>query len=409
MSLLGLPYEKTDAPLVTLVNGELLVDLLAEEKTLYSSTLFAYTPQQNIHSLPSLRIKYSKILSPRCLVNTIKIVLYQSELIASPQKAVERAKEFIQLMPERLSEQSLQEVDVHLSDTIWPSVIAVGALCEFYSRLIEQELTKSGQLHEVLGYIGSQVALNDWFFTSLSHQSKVREGKMTFDEYLEHYGIRARKDYEIACPRWYEERDELHKHMFKNIAPPPEISSPGTLNVAKKVDDYVQAVIRLQILRSEARRRALLGIDALRKHIVRRVGKEMEYYSRDDLLQGSVIPTQAPGEKTQAESQPVTSHDHGKGMAVSAGEVTGPVFVIRSPFDEIPSGSVGIFPNSSTDFTMLYPKCAGIIFLSGGQTSHGAIVAREFKIPALVASDAVGLADGTMLQIDGKSGTWKRV
>jgi phosphoenolpyruvate-protein kinase (PTS system EI component) len=41
-------------------------------------------------------------------------------------------------------------------------------------------------------------------------------------------------------------------------------------------------------------------------------------------------------------------------------------------------------------------------------TSHGAILAREFKIPAIVSHN-ININDGQIVEIDGKNGTTKVV
>jgi phosphoenolpyruvate-protein kinase (PTS system EI component) len=50
-----------------------------------------------------------------------------------------------------------------------------------------------------------------------------------------------------------------------------------------------------------------------------------------------------------------------------------------------------------------------MIFLRGGQTSHGSIVAREFGIPAIIDNKAQGIKDGVILEMDGDAGEWRIV
>ena len=79
---------------------------------------------------------------------------------------------------------------------------------------------------------------------------------------------------------------------------------------------------------------------------------------------------------------------------------------IKSASDVLGEAVIGIFPNASPEFATIYPKCKGMIFLKGGQTSHGAIVAREFRIPSLIDMMAEGIPDGTVVQLNGAKGEW---
>ena len=69
----------------------------------------------------------------------------------------------------------------------------------------------------------------------------------------------------------------------------------------------------------------------------------------------------------------------------------------------IPKNCIGIFPTSGTKYTVQFLKCRGIIFLNGAMTSHGAILAREFSIPAIVAPNTK-INDGTLVSINGGQG-----
>ena len=93
-----------------------------------------------------------------------------------------------------------------------------------------------------------------------------------------------------------------------------------------------------------------------------------------------------------------------KNFGVSSGIVDGAVLNITSPTIDIPNNCIGIFPTSGPKYTQQFPKCRGIIFLNGAMTSHGAILAREFGIPAIVAPN-IKIKDGTKVSINGSNGT----
>lgn len=72
-------------------------------------------------------------------------------------------------------------------------------------------------------------------------------------------------------------------------------------------------------------------------------------------------------------------------FGVSGGIVKGKILNIISVKQRIPKNCIGVFQTSGTKYTTQFLKCVGIIFLNGAITSHGAILAREFKIPAIVS------------------------
>jgi pyruvate,water dikinase len=57
-------------------------------------------------------------------------------------------------------------------------------------------------------------------------------------------------------------------------------------------------------------------------------------------------------------------------------------------------------------WTPLFPSLAALVTETGGILSHGAIVAREYGIPAVVgAAGATGVVpDGARVRVDGASG-----
>ncbi len=85
----------------------------------------------------------------------------------------------------------------------------------------------------------------------------------------------------------------------------------------------------------------------------------------------------------------------------------GKILHITNNIENISDNIIGIFPNASPEFASQYPKCKGLIFLKGAQTSHGAIVAREFGIPALIDDTIEKILNGQEIELDGEKGTWK--
>lgn len=97
-----------------------------------------------------------------------------------------------------------------------------------------------------------------------------------------------------------------------------------------------------------------------------------------------------------------------KNFGISQGIATGKVLNINNTKQIIPKNCIGIFPTSGVKFTVQFLKCKGIIFLNGSVTSHGAIIAREFNIPAIVYP-RLKINDDEIIEINGNNGKIKRV
>jgi pyruvate,water dikinase len=72
------------------------------------------------------------------------------------------------------------------------------------------------------------------------------------------------------------------------------------------------------------------------------------------------------------------------------------------------SGDITILVTPFTDpsWTPLFPLAAGLVTEVGGLMTHGAVVAREYGIPAVVGVDSATsiIKDGPRIRIDGHLG-----
>ncbi|GAA0253919.1 phosphoenolpyruvate synthase [Haladaptatus pallidirubidus] len=74
------------------------------------------------------------------------------------------------------------------------------------------------------------------------------------------------------------------------------------------------------------------------------------------------------------------------GTGVSGGIVEGVARVVRDPAEEtFKKGEILIAPSSDPGWTPLFLNAAGMVVEVGGQMSHGALVAREYGLPAVVS------------------------
>jgi phosphohistidine swiveling domain-containing protein len=98
-----------------------------------------------------------------------------------------------------------------------------------------------------------------------------------------------------------------------------------------------------------------------------------------------------------------------KGMAVSPGAVTGKARVIRQPHDgqHVEPGEILVAPITNPAWTPYFLPAAGVVVDMGGVLSHGAIIAREYGLPAVVNVGPASkiIRTGQLLRVDGDRGT----
>ncbi len=97
------------------------------------------------------------------------------------------------------------------------------------------------------------------------------------------------------------------------------------------------------------------------------------------------------------------------GLPGAPGVAEGPVCLVHSAddFARFTPGSVLVARTTNPAWTPLFYSAAAVVTESGGPLSHGAVTAREVRIPAVMAvRGALGqLADGVWVRVDGTRGT----
>ena len=95
------------------------------------------------------------------------------------------------------------------------------------------------------------------------------------------------------------------------------------------------------------------------------------------------------------------------GQSVSVGVVEGPVHVVRDPSrDELEPGEILVAEFTDPGWTPLFMNAAGLVSEVGGVLTHGAVVAREYGIPAVVGvrGATTVLRTGQRVRVDGVRG-----
>jgi phosphoenolpyruvate synthase/pyruvate phosphate dikinase len=98
-----------------------------------------------------------------------------------------------------------------------------------------------------------------------------------------------------------------------------------------------------------------------------------------------------------------------KGFGASAGKVTARACVMLGPedFGKMRAGDAIVAGITTPAWTPLFARAAAIVTDIGGPLSHSSIVAREYGIPAVLAT-SVGtrrIREGQAITVDGTAGT----
>lgn len=160
--------------------------------------------------------------------------------------------------------------------------------------------------------------------------------------------------------------------------------------------------------------------DGLRAILAHRSARREELQARQspDVILGdkAVVNLRAgmePAGLQLAEAAPATKAQRDEkgalqGVAVSSGQARGPARLIRHPGEgtALRRGEVLVAPSTDPAWTPLFLRASAVVMEVGGYLSHGAIVAREYGIPAVVnVSGAMNqFRDGQTLHVDGDTG-----
>ena len=96
------------------------------------------------------------------------------------------------------------------------------------------------------------------------------------------------------------------------------------------------------------------------------------------------------------------------GIAASPGVVEGIARVVMTvdEFDDVAEGDILVCQMTNPAWVVLFTKIAGLVTDTGGTTSHPAVLAREFGIPAVIGTSVATrrIATGDRIRVDGSAG-----
>ena len=110
-----------------------------------------------------------------------------------------------------------------------------------------------------------------------------------------------------------------------------------------------------------------------------------------------------------AESRPAAGNERVlRGQAASSGKVRGRARIIRTLAEahRLEKGDILVTITTAPPWTPLFLTAAGVVTDAGGLLSHGAVLSREYRLPAVVGTRFATeqIQDGQLIEVDGDQG-----
>ncbi len=302
----------------------------------------------------------------------------------------------------------------------------------------------------------------DW--VTLPNASAFRQD---FSQYLKDYGHRAVYEIDLSKPRWREAPGYLLNIIRQGLGQPPseqmrarqQKAEQAWQTVRKQVPTYLYPLVKWLVKKAangsnekeQAKSTYIRLLEPLR-YVVLEAGRRLQtrrvllgmddvfYCAYDEIIalltkswNGQGMQMLISRRRRKCESQErlpapdlvlggqpryvraarQRSGQQLSGMGVAAGRAEGKARLVHSPEQGITlePGDILVAPSTDPAWTPLFLNVAAIVMETGGQLSHGAIVAREYGIPAVVNVPGLfeSLTDSETIAVDGDRGIVERL
>jgi pyruvate,water dikinase len=323
-------------------------------------------------------------------------------------------------------------------------------LAQYSWQVLEQQIARAMGLEQARALVTaiSQGAKPDAEADLGNAIRGLAAGTISRDEFLRQFGHRGPNEMELSSPRWAENPSSL----TNQVANVRDHVQPTASDILGRIADETKWNSTLKkLMTSHAERlRTNLGLRETGKHhlmrgyaIIRRTLLELDrrfslnggifFLTPDELpalVDGKDLkPTTAERRRTRAielslEVPPVLFGDDFEaigrplpapegaeeltGIPLSSGVAEGIALVLTEPTTTATEpGYILVCPSTDPAWVPLFVNARGLVMESGGTLSHGAIVAREFGLPAVAGLPGVQhrIKSGQRIRVDGSRGT----
>jgi pyruvate,water dikinase len=275
-------------------------------------------------------------------------------------------------------------------------------------------------------------------------------GRLSRVKFLEQFGHRGNQEMELGQPRWSEDPAAVDRLVRapSSASLPASLSPPTWERIAEEaklsathrpaLEKAVHSLHTYLALREGAKHHLLQGYALIRQVLLeldrrKRLDGGVFYLTPEELphlVQGRdfatviaerrrrrmlalslEVPNVLFSDDLEAIGRPATfpGADSLQGVPLSAGVAEGPALVLDDPNPSTTPAEPYILVCPSTDpaWVPLFVQARGLVMETGGVLSHGAIVAREFGLPAVAGIPDVQrrLHTGQRVRVDGATGT----
>ena len=345
-------------------------------------------------------------------------------------------------------------MDEFAPQSLLPSLVSGMALAELRAFIAENFWDVDEDADELAGMLSAPPS-PDKTLQANAGLFAIVGGELTVDQWLVEYGHRGPDELDLASPRWRENPGEVaamarrlaggqdpielhHAHVAEIQSRTRALRMRLTGRRRERFDALLGLLRRYIPFREDGKYYLMLGYDLLRDLAVE-AGRRLEigddvFFLTDrelcDALTSGALPEDRIAQRKEeyrAEARIVLprvidyaaiesldrpptrdiaeSYD---AYELSSGVASGPVRIVTSLHDagELGRGYVLVCRSTDPAWTPLFVNAAGLVLECGGALSHGAIVAREMGIPAVVLPDATNLLqEGQIVAVDGHNGS----
>lgn len=321
------------------------------------------------------------------------------------------------------------------------------------------------QLPEVEAYL--RQAEDDRFYEGLDQVEGGATFRQAFTDFIQQYGHRCPGEIDLTRPRWREVPTQLvpailghmrsvepgaHRRKFQQGEEEAQEAKQRILNrvgggwKGRRIQRLIQVYRYMGGLREHPKYLATRILDECKKAIVAELEEWVKqgvlnkvtdgyYFTLEELIQiahssfpsdisATVAERKAAFERHQSLTPPKVMTSEGErvtgsprqgnfpqgaliGNPVSAGVVEGKARIVHKPEEaQLHPGEILVAPHTDPGWTPLFQSANALVTEVGGLMTHGAVVAREYGIPAVVGIDRATekIENGQRIRVDGDQG-----